>query len=788
MHAPTWLWIRSSSVVLRLGLLLASLFLAYYLLAPLPALPALLWFKSDHSLVSSKFASPISLGSVNRSPPPRTSYPPPSSQGVSIQYRNAPWKWNVGYWLSHCYDHSRTISVEETISDKPCPEDCSGHGNCNHGDGRCRCFHGYHGPSCKNVLNLQCNLKASEDSPYGKWVVSICPAYCDKTKAMCFCGNGTKYPDRPVAESCGFELKGNLVDWAKADFQNIFANEDTKKGWCNIDVTDLIDGHMQVKEQCDCKYDCTAGRFCEIAIQCFCINQCSGNGICNGGSCQCRKGWYGIDCSVPSPLIAKTDWPEWLRREEALPVSEFVPSDANRTYTRSKSVQFQKRHPLIYIYDLPPEFNSHLLEGRHWRYECVNRLYDQENTTFWTSQLYGAEIALYESLLNSPHRTLNGEEADFFYVPVLGACLIARADETPHLNMKNFMGLRSYITLDLFRQAYFHISQSYPFWNRTAGRDHIWFFSWDEGACYAPKEIWNSMMLVHWGNTNAKYNYSTTCYLADSWNAIPITDRGDHVCFNPQKDLVMPAWKLPDPDLVTKRYWERTKAQRKILFYFNGNLGNAYEYGRPEENYSMGLRQKLAKVFGSSPTKDGLLGRQVTQDVIVTNRRSNHYSEELASSKFCGVLPGDGWSGRMEDSILHGCIPVIIQDGIQLPYENVLEYRDFTVRIEEEKIPQLVQILRAINETELDMMFTVIKSIWQRFFYRDSVLKEAQRQKKYFNKSSHWASAFSTLEKEEDALSTFLQVLHYKLYNDRWRLGSPKQQLKKAFLPEDCPV
>lgn len=75
----------------------------------------------------------------------------------------------------------------------------------------------------------------------------------------------------------------------------------------------------------------------------------------------------------------------------------------------------------------------------------------------------------------------------------------------------------------------------------------------------------------------------------------------------------------------------------------------------------MGIRQKLAEEFGSSPNKDGKLGRQHQEDVIVTPIRSDKYKEELANSVFCGVFPGDGWSGRMEDSILQGCIPVIIQ-------------------------------------------------------------------------------------------------------------------------------
>lgn len=77
--------------------------------------------------------------------------------------------------------------------------------------------------------------------------------------------------------------------------------------------------------------------------------------------------------------------------------------------------------------------------------------------------------------------------------------------------------------------------------------------------------------------------------------------------------------------------------------------------------YSMGIRQKLAAEFGSTANKQGNLGRQHAADVTVTYLRTEKYYEELASSVFCGVLPGDGWSGRMEDSMLQGCIPVIIQ-------------------------------------------------------------------------------------------------------------------------------
>ncbi|KAG9131462.1 hypothetical protein Leryth_015287 [Lithospermum erythrorhizon] len=729
---------------------------------------------ADNSSI--EFGQPATLSDVQ--------FPPDLHNAVV--YRGAPWKANVGRWLSSCNANTKTISIVEQISGKICRNECSNQGICNHELGQCRCFHGFSGDDCSEKLQLSCNYPSSEELPYGKWVVSICPAHCDTTRAMCFCGEGTKYPNRPAAETCGFVINPPsgpaefpVTNWSRAD-SNIFTKNKSIAGWCNVDPSEAYNSDVLYKEECDCKYDGLFGRFCEVPVLSTCINQCSGHGHCRGGFCQCDNGWYGVDCSVPSVLTSTMEWPKWLR-----PAQVSVPDNAELAGTLvNLSAVVGKRRPLIYVYDLPSEFNSLLLEGRHFKLECVNRIYDHRNATLWTDHLYGAQMALYESLLASPYRTLNGEEADYFFVPVLDSCIITRADDAPHFNMEEHQGLRSSFTLEMYKRAYEHISEQYPYWNRSSGRDHIWSFSWDEGACYAPKEIWNSMMLVHWGNTNSKYNHSTTAYWADNWDEISSDRRGNHPCFDPDKDLVLPAWKQPDESSLRSKLWDRPREDRKTLFYFNGNLGPAYIKGRPEDTYSMGIRQRVAEEFGSSPNKEGKLGKQHAEDVIVTPLRTDHYHEELASSIFCGVMPGDGWSGRMEDSILQGCIPVVIQDGIFLPYENVLNYDSFAVRIREEEIPNLIKILRGFNETEVEFRLSNVRSIWQRFLYRDSFLLEAERQRSTFGHADDWAVKLSQLH-EDDVIATFIQILHYKLYNDPWREQVIPSK-KESGLPAKC--
>lgn len=65
-------------------------------------------------------------------------------------------------------------------------------------------------------------------------------------------------------------------------------------------------------------------------------------------------------------------------------------------------------------------------------------------------------------------------------------------------------------------------------------------------------------MLAHWGNTNTNHDYSTSAYPADRWTHIPTKWRGNHPCYDPAKDIVLPAWKKPDPEIMKQKLWARS--------------------------------------------------------------------------------------------------------------------------------------------------------------------------------------------------------------------------------------
>ena len=63
-----------------------------------------------------------------------------------------------------------------------------------------------------------------------------------------------------------------------------------------------------------------------------------------------------------------------------------------------------------------------MLQYRIIRDQCSWRAFGERNATHGTGFTYATESLLHELFLQSEHRTLDPEEADFFYVPVYASC------------------------------------------------------------------------------------------------------------------------------------------------------------------------------------------------------------------------------------------------------------------------------------------------------------------------------------------------------------------------------
>ena len=76
-----------------------------------------------------------------------------------------------------------------------------------------------------------------------------------------------------------------------------------------------------------------------------------------------------------------------------------------------------------------------------------------------------------------------------------------------------------------------------------------------------------------------------------------------------------------------------------------------------------------------------------------------------------------------------GCIPVVVQDGILVPWENVLDFAAFGLRVARADLPRLPQILRGISEVRVRQLQRGLAAVWERFTYSSLALAAAGRRR-----------------------------------------------------------
>ncbi|KAL7002974.1 hypothetical protein U1Q18_004134 [Sarracenia purpurea var. burkii] len=85
------------------------------------------------------------------------------------------------------------------------------------------------------------------------------------------------------------------------------------------------------------------------------------------------------------------------------------------------------------------------------------------------------------------------------------------------------------------------------------------------------------------------------------------------------------------------------------------------------------------------------------------NRATGHfvYQTKFYSAKFC-ICPGGSQvnSARIADSIHYGCVPVILSDYYDLPFNDILDWRKFSVILNERDVYRLKYILKNVSDSE----------------------------------------------------------------------------------------
>ncbi|KAK3139217.1 hypothetical protein QOZ80_5AG0379720 [Eleusine coracana subsp. coracana] len=106
----------------------------------------------------------------------------------------------------------------------------------------------------------------------------------------------------------------------------------------------------------------------------------------------------------------------------------------------------------------------------------------------------------------------------------------------------------------------------------------------------------------------------------------------------------------------------------------------------------------------------------------VQDHGASKASQGMHSSKFCLNIAGDTpSSNRLFDAIVSHCIPVIISDDIELPYEDVLDYSKFSIFVRSSdavKKGYLMGLLRGVSKQKWTSMWGRLKEVDKHYEYQ----------------------------------------------------------------------
>ncbi|XP_031484597.1 probable glycosyltransferase At5g03795 isoform X1 [Nymphaea colorata] len=305
---------------------------------------------------------------------------------------------------------------------------------------------------------------------------------------------------------------------------------------------------------------------------------------------------------------------------------------------------------------------------------------DGERPIFHTPELKGiyASEGWFMKLMEENRQFVvkDPEKAHLFYLPY-GSHQLELALYVP--NSHNMRPLSIYL-----RDYVNTIASKYRFWNRTRGADHFLV------ACH------------DWGPYTTK-EHEELCH--NTIKALCNADLSEGF-FVRGKDVSLPETTIRTPKRPLRYLGGRPVSQRSILAFFAGNMHGRV---RPVLLKYWSDKDEDMKIYGPLPNR---VSRQMS------------YVQHMKSSKFCICPMGyEVNSPRIVEAIYNECVPVIIADNFVLPFDDILNWSEFSVVVAEKDIPKLKDILMAIPLRRYIALQKNVKQVQKHFLWHSKPVK-----------------------------------------------------------------
>ena len=599
-----------------------------------------------------------------------------------------------------------TLNGLTSLSPRSCPPGCLLNGNCNKETGTCECNLGFKGPSCEETELGACRSSASSSViGLGKRWPKSCLCW-----QQIFDFSYIKphlQQTRAGADTPRFRIKAGSYLWNNVDVVHFCyerVEKDGKPSAAHLQLSDIPFANdsryrflrpMVTPGDLGSLLFVTLQRLASITVTedsvsipllplDHCEARCNDRGACYGDQpaprCVCRKGFKGTSCSefyrkgergkssldpgsmaCPNSCSASGSseikcYGGWCKCPEAQWGSDCGRSLALTTQDQqaANSSLMMRSRVLIYKYDLPWHVSFPFEFDDGWGSE--DRMYSSE---FWFNDLLTADEVHYTKDIN---------KANLFYIPLNARHYGSEAAATHIGQVMSFIRVR------------------YPStWGRRKGRDHFMWLTDDSGACGLTGEdvgalVSNPIKIVHFGLHRKTRGYANT----QSYD--------NRSCFT-RNDILATCSVMSEEEVTAARLLAAKARSRRYLLYFGGS------WRLDQLSYSGGARQAYYKHIH-----------------LQNDSRVKFGGSAYHESQFCFIPYGEGWGNRLPLAVLHGCLPVIVQDKVHNEFFDIIPFEEFAIRLSVDEVPMMLEILSGIAAGEIDRMRSSMAR-WERSFY-----------------------------------------------------------------------